>query len=131
MKAKKKGAKKMLVLSLVCIIILSIAIYFILGNFINRIIKGYNFPERGNQFPFNASDKGGNFQPPQSSLSDEEKSSITSFFENSPSSTEVDAYCKEDKPYCLYYCIEMRGDDEFCKEFLNNTQMRSRGGQSQ
>lgn len=131
MKVKKKGAKKILVISLICIIVLSTATYFIFGNSINRIIKGSNFPERGNQLPFNASDKGGNFQPPQSSLSDEEKANATSFFGNSPSSTEVDAYCKEYKSYCLYYCIEMRGDNEFCKEFMNNTQMRSRGGQSQ
>jgi hypothetical protein len=116
MKKKKKSVKKIITISIICIILLGAASYFIFGNSI-----------RNPNFHFNSSNRGGNFQPPQTSLSDEEKANVTSFFENFPSSTEVDAYCKEYKPYCFYYCIEMRGDNEFCKELMNNTQMSSRG----
>jgi hypothetical protein len=62
--------------------------------------------------------RGGNFQPPNEATQNE----ITSFFTSSPSSLQIEAYCKSNPIYCMYYCRDMNPSDENCKQIMNYTQ---------
>jgi len=116
MKGEKNNHKKIIIIFVVLIIIISgVSAYFIFGHSTRRNFRGENFPNEENG--------GRNFQ----SLNESTKNEITSFFESSPSSSEVEYYCDKNKEYCFYYCADMNEDNEFCEELMNNTQMFQKG----
>jgi hypothetical protein len=121
---KKKSARKIIIISAICIIVLGVAAYFISENFMKRNFRGNShFPDGRENFGFpNDSERKGGFP----SINETTKKEITSFFETSPSSSEVEDYCNKNKEYCFYYCINTKGDNEFCKG-MNNTKMSPRG----
>jgi len=94
---KKKFNKKIIIISLACLILISVSVYFIF------VQPDKNFRE------FNSNDsRMGNPQ-----LTPEIESEITSFFESSPSDLEIENYCSENPMYCGYYC--QNSDAEFCE----------------
>lgn len=117
MEKKKRSTKKIIAVSAVCLVSFGIIAYFIFTNVVGKNPGPH--PNGGNGFPMNNSEMRGGFQP----LDDTTKNQITSFFESSPSSSEVETYCNENRNYCFYYCMDMKGSNEFCTELLNNTQM--------
>jgi len=118
MEKKKRSAKKIIIASAVCLAAVGIITYFIFENSMKGDF-GNGRPMGGNNFPMNNSEMRGGFQQ----LDDTTKNQITSFFEGSPPSSEVETYCNENGNYCFYYCIDMKGTNDFCTELLNNTQM--------
>ena len=96
-KNNQKRNKKIIVVSVICLILISVSIYFIFFN------HNQNFKE------FNSNDgRMGN-----SSITPEIENEITSFFESSPSDQEIETYCSENPMYCGYYC--QNSDAEFCE----------------
>ncbi len=112
MENKKKGIKKIIIPSIICVIVLGIAAYFIFENFMKK-----DFRENPD-YPDDSERRGG-----FPSLNETTKAKITSFFESSPSSSEIEDYCNKNRGYCFYYCVNMKGNNEFCKELMNNTKM--------
>jgi uncharacterized protein YneF (UPF0154 family) len=111
-KKGKKGAKKIIIISAVCLILIVIGGYFILGSVIKRNPENRNFN----------SDRRGNFTQNQTPLSEETKNEITSFFGSSPSSSEIQTYCANNRSYCFYYCRETgqnNSEIDFCKQLKN------------
>ena len=96
---KKKFNKKIIIISLACLILISISAYFIFAQ------PDKNFRQ------FNSND--GRMGSPQ--LTPEIENGITSFFESSPSDQEIENYCLENPMYCGYYC--QNSDAEFCESF--------------
>jgi hypothetical protein len=103
MKKKKEiSTKKVIIIPIICliIVIIGVSVYFIFGHSTRRDFRG------------------GNFQP----LNETVKNEITLFFGNSPSSLQIEAYCKSNPMYCMYYCRDMSPSDENCKQIMNYTQ---------
>lgn len=50
----------------------------------------------------------------QMELSQDEINSITSFFNNNPSETEISDYCDSNRMYCAYYCMNIDSGNEVC-----------------
>ncbi len=55
-------------------------------------------------------------------IDNQTKSEIMSFFNSSPSDSEVESYCQENRKNCVYYCTEINEEHEIC------SQIQSRGG---
>jgi|GEM_PF-2277783 len=109
-KVNKKISKKAVIIVAVCLIaVIGAVSYFIFGN-----LSKLGFKDNG----FNASDRGGNFQP--NPITEEIKNEITSFFESFPSSSEIEEYCNTNINYCMYYCMDINKTAEICSE-LNQT----------
>lgn len=123
MKNKKRVVnKKIIIIFVISLILIGIADYFIFKN-----VTRNNFREGNPNFPpmngnFNASDRRGNFSQNQTPPDEETKNQITSFFGNSPSSSEIEDYCSKNPSYCMYYCREINSDNDFCSQLVNNTQ---------
>jgi hypothetical protein len=130
MKNKKENKKsKSLIIGISAIIVLGIifgVIYF----------TGVLNPKENN---FGRNSPNGNFQGNPNSgsmeLNKSQISDVTSFFNNSPTSEEVQTYCEENRVSCFYYCAKINSEDELCKEMMtppsmNNTQA-PRGGTPQ
>jgi hypothetical protein len=116
MKKKKEGnPKKTIVILTIClgIVIIGTAAYFIYEHSIKRGFRGGNFPDRA--------EGERNFQPPNETIQQE----ITSFFESSPSASEIEDYCGTNGMYCMYYCRNMNPNSKICSQIMN----RSSGGQ--
>jgi len=96
---KKKDNRKIVLVTFICIALISIAIYFVF------IIPNKDFKN------FNSNDgrMGG------SQLTPETGNEITSFFESSPSDQEIENYCLENPMHCGYYC--QNNEAEFCEDF--------------
>jgi len=102
---KKKGinTKKVIIISAISLIVVIIGVsaYFIFGHSIRREFRG------------------GNFQPPNETT----KNEITSFFGSSPSSSEIEDYCRNNSMYCFYYCKEINPSSEICSQIMNYTHL--------
>lgn len=96
---KKKNNQKIIIISIVCVVLVSILIYFTFINS-NKDFRKFNFND-------------GRMGGPQ--LTSEIESEITSFFESSPSDLEIENYCLENPMYCGYYC--RNSEAEFCENF--------------
>jgi hypothetical protein len=79
------------------VIVFSI-VFFIAGGVAGYFIGHHAFPRN-------------NF----SNLSDSAKAEITTFFENSPSSDQITAYCQQNPSYCIYYCRQ-NPNFEYCSQ---------------
>jgi hypothetical protein len=104
---EKTDVRKIIFVSLICIVLISVSVYFI---FIKNDKK--NFGEFNPNNPND--DREGNF-----SITPETENEITSFFQNSPSDSEIETYCQQNPMYCQYYCMK-NTDAEFCSEFKPN-----------
>jgi len=102
----KLKKKKIIIISMVCLLVLAASGFFIFENVTKRNFRGRNFDPG-----FNSSERGGNFSP----INETTKTEITSFFENSPSSSDIDAYCKNNPGYCMYYCRQINSSSDYCK----------------
>jgi uncharacterized membrane protein YvbJ len=103
MKKKKEiSTKKVIIISAtsLIVVILGVSAYFIF--------------EHSNRRDF----RGGNFQP----LNETVKNEITLFFGNSPSSSEIESYCKNNPIYCMYYCREINPSSEICSQIMSYAQ---------
>jgi hypothetical protein len=100
-KEKKVKHKKKAIIFIVCfaVLILGVSAYFIFEHSPRRDFRG------------------GNFQPLNQTTQDK----ITSFFESSPSYSDIENYCKENPVYCMYYCREMNTQESVCSEIMNFT----------
>lgn len=49
-------------------------------------------------------------------LTDTQKQSVTSFFESTTDTTEIDNYCKQNMIGCFYYCREINSANSFCSQ---------------
>ena len=60
----------------------------------------------------------GNFQ--QMQLSDEQRQSITSFFESTTNIDDITSYCnnQENRMLCFYYCREINSNHEYCSQLM-------------
>jgi hypothetical protein len=94
MEDKKSNMGKIIAFSLIFLIIGGVAGYFI----------GLK------QSPNNFNNQRGNFQQ----LDEATISQITSFFENAPTSEEVNSYCQQNQRYCIEYCRNINPNNEFC-----------------
>ncbi len=81
-----------------------IIIGMIVGVFIGYLIFGIN-RFQNNDF------KNNNFQ-----INEETENEIISFFDSSPTDSEIENYCKENMMYCMHYCREINSAYEFCGE---------------
>jgi hypothetical protein len=100
-KEKMVKHKKKAVIFIVCfvVLIIGVSIYFIFGHSPRK-----DFGR-------------GSFQP----LDKETQNTITSFFESSPSYSDIENYCKENPNYCMNYCREINPHDENCVNVMNFT----------
>jgi hypothetical protein len=100
-KEKKVKSSKKAVVFVVCfaVLILIVSAYFILENSHKKDFRR------------------GNFQPMDSAT----KEKITSFFESSPSFSEIEDYCRENSMYCMNYCREINPENENCVQIMNST----------
>ncbi|MFA5070927.1 MAG: hypothetical protein WC511_00985 [Candidatus Pacearchaeota archaeon] len=98
MEKKINQKNKIIIISVACLILISVSAYFIFFRHDNRDFKSFNSNDG----------RMGNFQ-----LTPETENEITSFFESSPSDVEIENYCLENPMYCGYYC--QNSDAEFCE----------------
>lgn len=116
MAVNKKGEKKRLKWIIISASFF-VAIILVAGYFYFHLqLNSRN--HRPNGFP------GGNFSQGENPFTEQTKNEITSFFESSPSSSEIEDYCNENSMYCFYYCREINSDNDFCNQLMNNTQPR-------
>lgn len=103
---KKNKTKKIIVISIISFLIIAAAGFFVYDNFIKKDFRhGFNFT--GNY----TSGRRGNY-----TLSETTQNQITSFFQSSPSSSEVQDYCSQNPMYCGYYCRKINPNDNACTE---------------
>jgi gas vesicle protein len=69
-----------------------------------------------NNFNKNNFQKGPNLQ-----IDDNTKNKIASFFDSTSDINQINAYCEQNKAYCLYYCRNINQNHEICKELLDYT----------
>ena len=101
--------------------------YLIVGIIIGLVIGGSATYLILNNFRNHSFAKGGNFN-----LDENTKNQITSFFESSPSQTQLDDYCNQNRMYCIYYCRQVNPSSELCAGILNSTNFQRpspQGGQ--
>jgi hypothetical protein len=102
---KNKDIGKIIIFSLIFFIIGGIAGYFIGGMGGNAVKGEGSFREGGPNFP------NGNFQ-----INDSVKSEITSFFESTSNTEEINNYCQNNLRYCMEYCRNINPSHEICNE---------------
>ncbi|MCK9568150.1 hypothetical protein M0R72_04325 [Candidatus Pacearchaeota archaeon] len=96
-KNNPKRNNKIIIVSVVCFVLISISTYFIF------------FKQERNLEEFRSNDG----RMGDSQLTPEIENEITSFFESSPSDLEIETYCSENLMYCRYYCQNSYA--EFCE----------------
>jgi hypothetical protein len=100
MKNEGNSAGKVILFSVIFLIVGGVAGYFIgahSSNYNNDL--GYGDGNFSN----------GNFQ-----LNDTVREEINSFFDNSPTTVEVNAYCQNNPRYCMEYCRTINPSSEIC-----------------
>jgi hypothetical protein len=104
-RGKMKDAKKGIIIGLIIgLIIGGISGYFV-HNSINRgFIQG-----RGN-----------------SQIDENTKNEITSFFDSTSNTSEINSYCEQNIMNCMYYCRSINPNNEICKEIMNSSRMGGR-----
>ena len=107
MTKKKKSMQKPIIIISKFFVVLVITTCIIFQNFTKENSREHDFQKGENGF-----NRGENFQPLDEITQDE----ITSFFENSPSSSEIEEYCIENPMYCGYYCMEINSELEICSQ---------------
>ena len=73
-----------------------------------------NMPPMKNRTEMNFEDR----NQMEINLSDEEINNIKDFFESNPNEEEINQYCKDYMFKCMYYCVELGGDLDFCDKSL-------------
>ena len=113
-KQPKNKTKKIIIISLISLAIIFALGFFVYDNFIRKDFRhGFNFP--GNY----TSGRRGNY-----TLDETTQTQITSFFQSSPSSSEVQDYCNQNPMYCGYYCRNINPEDSACTEINQIFQQR-------
>lgn len=107
MKKKKKSPKKLIIILSIFFITLIIAGSLIFINLTKKDFREHFFQKRENDF-----DRKENFSTINKTIQKE----ITSFFESSPSSFEIEEYCNENPMYCKYYCTEINFNNDICSQ---------------
>ena len=51
-------------------------------------------------------------------ISEEEISEIESFFDLSPTEEEFQSYCQENMFYCIYYCMSLNSESNYCENLM-------------
>jgi len=92
-----------LITGLIMGLVIGLIIGLSIGYFTSTLINRPNFMRDNQNFMRNNT-----FQ-----ISDDEKSSIISFFNNS-NLEEINSYCQENRMYCAYYCREINPEHEAC-----------------
>jgi hypothetical protein len=104
MSDKNKSIGKTIAFSLIFLIIGGVAGYFIGEN----SSKG-NFKQGDMIFPNNGP-----------KMNDSVKAEITSFFESTSDTEEINNYCQENPMYCMEYCRNINPSDDICEELNAN-----------
>jgi hypothetical protein len=94
------------------IIVFSV-IFFIIGG-----VGGYLIGEHSSKSNFRGENF--NFSNDNFQINESVKSEITSFFDNTQDSEEIDAYCKNNPSYCMEYCRTINPSDIRCEELTAN-----------
>ena len=100
MKNEGKTVGKIIIFSVIFLIVGGIAGYLI-GE---HSSKNYNNFRGGN----------GNFTNGNFQLNDSVKSEISSFFNSTRDTGEIDTYCKNNPRYCMEYCRVINPSDNIC-----------------
>ena len=101
-----KNQKKLLI-GLFAVLIFSNIIFAYLLFFNN------SNPEKGNFGGVEGNFNGG---MPNMELTDEEISDVTSFFQSTTDSEEIESYCQSNSMYCMYYCMNVDSTSEACNQ---------------
>ena len=98
----KKGMFVVIIVIIILIIIGITAGYLYYKGFFNN--KQPRFPRQ-------------NFQLNESQINE-----VTSFFNSSPTSEQIQNYCNASRMNCFYYCRNINPENNYCKELVNFTQ---------
>lgn len=100
MKSEGNALGKIILFSVIFLIVGGVGGYFI----------GVHSSNDNNNFRYgNGNFSNGNFQ-----LNDTVIAEITSFFDNSPTTVEVNDYCQNNPRYCMEYCRTINPSSEIC-----------------
>jgi hypothetical protein len=100
MKSERNALGKIILFSVIFLIVGGVGGYFI----------GAHSSNGNNNFRYgNGNFSNGNFQ-----LNDTVIAEITSFFDNSPTTVEVNDYCQNNPRYCMEYCRTINPSSEIC-----------------
>ena len=103
----KKSNKVYYIIGIVVVIILAVIGYLYFTGFFNR---GPGRPGGPGQR---------NIQLSQTQIDD-----VTNFFSTSPSSSDIQTYCSQNRQNCFYYCRTINPQEPYCTQMMNFT----RGG---
>jgi hypothetical protein len=77
-------------------------------------IGGYFIGEHSSKSPGNFRGGNGNFSNSNFQLNDSVKSEISSFFNSTRDTAEINTYCQNNPRYCMEYCRTINPSDEIC-----------------
>lgn len=101
MSDKGKVINKIILFSLIFLIVVGVAGYF---------IGEHSYKGKGNFIRGSANFTNGNFQ-----MNDTVKTEISSFFDNTQDTEQISAYCQNNPGYCIEYCRNINPSSEVCK----------------
>lgn len=76
--------------------------------------------QRGDFNPENMERPPGNFTPGEFQIDESVKEEIILFFDSSPSEEEIETYCKKNRMYCMYYCMEIDPENNYCENMYKD-----------
>ena len=88
-------------------------IFFIIGG-----VAGYLIGDKSSKSNLKQGDMTFPNNGPQ--INESVKAEITSFFESTSDTDEVNNYCQENPMYCMEYCRNINPSDDICEELIVN-----------
>lgn len=69
-----------------------------------------------------------NFMPGRGDfrIDDKTKNDITSFFNSTSDTNEINSYCEQNMANCFYYCRSINPNNEICNEIMNSSRVGGR-----